>query len=270
MSVNLITKPNVVLLRSPQDTEDKKVLSAKAAKFCTSPDNIEVIMQNDTNDLKVLEHVVGYGHLSVLEMDWWVFGIENVSRIFTHQLVRKKVGVAYSQESMRYTSQNGIYSVVEPESVRGKSFKVKVPLTGENESNWGYNYIEQELTLEQLASISHQWYKEAQREGVPNEDARFGLLEASRTKILLGINSHALLDFFGERCCHCAQWEIRQVAGQILKLSKEKDPIAMKNAGPKCHKTHFCQEARVKWEKCRYSNHIDDVKNLIRHGNKLS
>jgi thymidylate synthase (FAD) len=86
---------------------------------------------------------------------------------------------------------------------------------------------------------------------------------------MVAMNSHGLLDFFGERTCRCAQWEIRGVATDMLHQAQEADPIGMENAGPKCHKTQFCTESRKKWLTCQYSTHIDDVKHLIKRNGKI-
>lgn len=275
MSNIQIVTANVVLLKSPKD--DVKRWSAKAAKFCTSPDEISAIIANDENDEKILRNVLGYGHMSVTEFDTWIFGIENVSRTLTHQLVRKRIA-SYAQESMRYTSQGGTYKIIVPKSLEGKTAEISIPaallpssvvqvLNRPNGDD--LKSIQVELSLEDLASISHDWYEGMQAQGVPNEDARFGLLEASKTKIMVCMNTHAFLDWLGERACNCAQWEIQNVAKQMLKQAKEADPISMENAGPKCHRTQFCTEAKSKWSKCQYSTHISEVQHLIRHGKRV-
>lgn len=49
-----------------------------------------------------LSHVLASGHGSVLEHAFYIFVFQDVSRVFTHELVRHRVGVSISQESMRY------------------------------------------------------------------------------------------------------------------------------------------------------------------------
>jgi thymidylate synthase (FAD) len=258
MSVQVV-EPNVILIARPQTFEGTR-LSGIAAKCCTSAESFgEILDTNDTYE-GVLKNVLAYGHLSVTEFDFWVFGIENVSRTLTHQLVRKRLA-NYAQESMRYTSQGGDYKVIVPKSLEGKAYPVDY--VGEDGRTKG------NLSLTDLAEIVHIWYEEAQKDGVPNEDARFGLLEASKTKILVGMNTHGLLDFFGERTCRCAQWEIRGVATTMLRLALEADPVGMAGAGPKCHKSQFCVESKKKWETCRYSTHISEVAHLIKRNGSI-
>lgn len=49
-----------------------------------------------------LANIVASGHGSVLEHANYSFIFHNVSRVFTHEMVRHRAGVAVSQESMRY------------------------------------------------------------------------------------------------------------------------------------------------------------------------
>ena len=66
------------------------------------------------------------------------------------------------------------------------------------------------------------------------EDARFVLPNACDTKMILTMNARSLLNFFHLRCCNRAQWEIRDVATQMLKLVKPIAPTIFAKAGPGC------------------------------------
>jgi thymidylate synthase (FAD) len=70
--------------------------------------------------------------------------------------------------------------------------------------------------------------------GVPAEDARFVLPNATETKIIVTMNFRSLLHFFEERCCSRAQWEIRAMAYEMLKIALEVCPVVFENAGPIC------------------------------------
>lgn len=47
-------------------------------------------------------NLLAAAHGSVLEHANWTFAFRNVSRVFTHELVRHRAGSAFSQESLRY------------------------------------------------------------------------------------------------------------------------------------------------------------------------
>jgi thymidylate synthase (FAD) len=66
------------------------------------------------------------------------------------------------------------------------------------------------------------------------EDARFVLPNACETQMVMTMNARSLHNFFRHRCCNRAQWEIREVAEQMLKLVSEVSPQLFKKAGPPC------------------------------------
>ena len=66
------------------------------------------------------------------------------------------------------------------------------------------------------------------------EDARFVLPNACDTNMILTMNARSLMNFFKHRCCNRAQWEIRAVADEMLRLVYEVAPTLFKNAGPSC------------------------------------
>jgi len=53
-----------------------------------------------------------------LEFATFNFRIEGVSRALTHQLVRKRVGVAFCQESQRRIEYGSRFNYIVPESIR--------------------------------------------------------------------------------------------------------------------------------------------------------
>ena len=66
------------------------------------------------------------------------------------------------------------------------------------------------------------------------EDARFVLPNACETQMIMTMNARSLLNFFKHRCCNRAQWEIKDVADQMLALVLQVAPELFKNAGPAC------------------------------------
>ena len=67
-----------------------------------------------------------------------------------------------------------------------------------------------------------------------NEDARFVLPNACETKIMMTMNVRSLYNFFRLRCCNRAQWEIRELAWQMLELCRKQAPALFSKAGPSC------------------------------------
>ena len=67
-----------------------------------------------------------------------------------------------------------------------------------------------------------------------NEDARFVLPNAAATRLVMTMNARELMHFFSLRCCNRAQWEIREMAWQMLALCKQAAPALFEHAGPAC------------------------------------
>lgn len=63
--------------------------------------NLNVSRIREGNDV-YLSNILKSGHGSVLEHTWLNWMICDVSRVFTHELVRHRVGTAISQESLRF------------------------------------------------------------------------------------------------------------------------------------------------------------------------
>ena len=87
------------------------------------------------------------------------------------------------------------------------------------------------------------FYLSAIKKGVPKEDARFILPNAALTDLVVTMNARELRHFFSLRCCNRAQWEIRRLADEMLKICRERCPVLFASAGPGCVSGH-CPEAR--------------------------
>jgi thymidylate synthase (FAD) len=59
-------------------------------------------------------NILRSAHGSVMEHANWSFALRNVSRVFTHELVRHRAGSAFSQESLRYVRLTDIGFRVPP------------------------------------------------------------------------------------------------------------------------------------------------------------
>lgn len=203
---------NVALL---QYTPDPELTIALAARLCYSQVDIGALKEKlSGSDIKTfLDKIMSLGHQSVLEHASFTFGIEGISRVTTHQLVRHRVA-SYSQQSQRYVSHTERFDVVTPPSIAA-------------------NPEHAALFEAQIASV-HAAYAALVEAGVPPEDARYLLPNATHTKIIVTMNARELLHFFAVRCCERAQWEIRAMAIEMLKLVRPVAPTVFGTAGPGC------------------------------------
>jgi thymidylate synthase (FAD) len=67
-----------------------------------------------TDQREYFANLLRCGHGSVLEHASYSFALRNVSRVFTHELVRHRAGSAFSQESLRYVRLTDIGFRVPP------------------------------------------------------------------------------------------------------------------------------------------------------------
>lgn len=176
-----------------------------------------------------VKRVTGYGHMSVIEHAYFTFSIEDVSRAMTHQLVRHRVA-SYTQQSQRYVTYDTLKQYVTPPTIEA-------------------NPEAKKIFDETLESIS-ETYKKLLDMGIPKEDARYVLPNAAKTHILVTMNARELRHFFSLRCCARAQWEIREVAMEMLKQVKKVAPSLFENTGPGCVELGYCPEGELKPLEC--------------------
>ncbi len=212
-----------------QCTPEPERLVALAARLCYSPVSIgdltEEISRKDVRNL--VRRVLSMGHASVLEHVTLTFGVEGISRATSHQLVRHRIA-SYSQQSQRYVAE--AFGYVTPKTLG--------PGKGAGRDGKGSSRPRKNDPLydkfEKHMRKSRELYEEMLAAGIPAEDARFVLPNATETKILVSMNARELHHFFALRLCRRAQWEIREMAKRMLAIARERAPLLFENAGPGC------------------------------------
>ncbi len=96
--------------------------------------------------------------------------------------------------------------------------------------------------------------------GIPKEDARFVLPNAAKTNIIVTMNARELRHFFNLRCCARSQWEIREVAIEMLKQAKKAAPALFQDSGPSCVELGYCPEGKMKPPECN----VEEIKKRFR------
>lgn len=172
------------------------------------------------------------GHASPLEQVWFEFAISGVSRAFSHQFVRHRVGISFEQQSQRYvTYKKGEFPYSIPKSVEKAGMSEK---------------------MEDLFGKAGALYEEMVEAGVPAEDARFLLPNATSTNFKITVNFQSLLHICDLRLCTRAQWEFRRVAALMRSEVAKAVPELGGYLQPKCGelRTGYCDESVEDWEAC--------------------
>ena len=216
-------------------TPNPEEVIAQAAKLCYSKVGVDQIMEKLTPEKieEFVNHLADIGHESPFEHASFTFAIEGISRVTTHQLVRHRLA-SYSQQSQRYVKLEQFEYIIPPEIEKIPEAKALFLETMEKDQK-AYDELVKLLMKEKIprdAMLSKQQYNAIEKQAI--EDARYVFPNACETKIVVTMNVRSLLHFFNVRCCNRAQWEIRQMADEMLKACKEVAPILFKNAGPDC------------------------------------
>lgn len=201
-------------------TADPEQTIALAAKLCYSGDEIDDLIEKigEKDNAKFISLLTKMNHYSPFEHASFTFALEGVSRALLAQITRHRIA-SFSVRSQRYVSEGEFNYIVPP----------AIEALGKDAVN------KYEAQMAQML----EWYREWQQalggnNEKSNEDARFVLPNACETKMILSMNARELLHFFSLRCCNRAQWEIRNIAWQMLEEVLRVAPSVFSNAGPGC------------------------------------
>ena len=151
-------------------------------------------------DAKLIRRLIELGHESVLEFASATLLIEGISRAAANQLTRHRLA-SFVQESQRYVD------------VRDRGL-IRPPTFSEDQ--W-----RKALSLQREAV---ELYLELLSQGVPKEDARYLLPVGTETRLVVSANFREWRHIIRLRGSKEAQWEIRGLAREVLRLLKQHAP----------------------------------------------
>lgn len=150
---------------------------------------------------KYFENILASGHGSILEHAQFTFHFKNVSRIFTHELVRHRVGTAMSQESGRYVRPTELKIVQSPRATEMEDIYTKI----------------EQMYLDEVASYDWDSMKFAEKKELTS-DLRRMLPEGAATEIGWSGNIRTLRHVIDLRTSPGAEWEIKRVFGEVARI----------------------------------------------------
>lgn len=215
VEVRLISKPENML---------KTVYTA--CRTCYSADSPLNIYdcdsaQDEEKMLKLITRVISSGHYSTIEHIQVSFAINNISRACSHQLVRHR-HMSFSQKSQRYVKEKGQFDYIIPPTIEK-----------DEELTKKYNHF---MTL-----ISD-FYLELTDAGIPAEDARFILPNATSTSMVTSLNLRELIHLANLRLCTRSQTEIRILVKKMCEELIKQEPWLTEYLVPKCERLGYCDE----------------------------
>ncbi len=219
-------------------TPDPERVVAAAAKLCYSSSPATDIMDNLSEEKieKFLDMLSGLGHDSPTEHVTFTFAIEGVSRSLLAQITRHRIA-SYSVKSQRYVSES-MFEYILPPEIESVPEAKEIFVKAMEKDMEDYNRLTDILTKkhynEMLASGMDEKAASNAAKKKAIEDARFVLPNACETKMVVTMNVRSLKNFFNHRSCERAQWEIRALSDEMLRLVKNVAPNLFKKAGPPC------------------------------------
>ena len=172
-------------------------------------------IKDDTAE-KFIRGVIKRGHESVIEHAAISFKII-CDRGVTHELVRHRIA-SYSQESTRYCD----YSAGK---FGGELTFIKPCFWAEDDENF-------QLWKSAMAQLEKN-YLVMRANGVKPEEARSILPNSLKTEIFVTMNLREFRHFLKLRCDKAAHPQMRQLAGMIYDIIKEKLPVIVEDI--QCH-----------------------------------
>lgn len=163
-----------------------------------------------TNPARSLKRAMDGGHHSVAEHACFTFRVEGASRVLLAQITRHRIA-SFSVQSQRYRGVNPEFVI--PESIVDAGYEEAYKL---------------------ICRAAYDLFEEMCKAKVPAEDARFVIPQGVECRFGVTMNVRELLHFVSLRCCRRAQWEIRELAWEMLKACRQAAPELFKYAGPPC------------------------------------
>ena len=226
------------------------------AKLCYTPigaDAMEAMVHgeggavSDEDAGRFVRGLISSGHLGALEHWYTSFAVEGYSRISSQQNDRHRImkmfkdhgcAVGYVcdpeqgssdtsqlQQSQRYVKEQDFNYVVPPSIRRDAAFYEK------------FTDIQRQVQELQDYGLNVA--------GLPAEDVRFALTNATETRFVITTNARQLRHMFNLRCCTRAQWEIRELFDGLLDEYRKIAPNIFWRTGASCDELGYCPEGAM-------------------------
>jgi len=163
---------------------------------------------------KFVEMLRKRGHESVLEHSCLTVEFNNVSRAFTHELVRHRLA-SFTQESTRYVDESDFKVVIPPAQDKDEKL-VELDLP---------DGMKIKVSFQEWMDLNEKMYRGLRKAGWKAEDARQVLPTGIKSQIVVTANFKEWRHIFKLRTAPDAHWEIREVMVKLLEDVQKQIPI---------------------------------------------
>ncbi len=205
------------ILQTPQELETMMLRLERVARICYQSQRKEITPESAA---KLIQKIMDRTHESVIEHSLITVIFSNISRGFTHEMVRHRLA-AFSQESTRYIdyAKEG----QEPDLQRFSMHCVAPPHQDEQQKV----SLEdgREMSLREIFSEEEKFYRGLRKLGWPPQDARQVLPIGIKSQIAVSANFREWRHILKMRTAKPAHWEIRSVMCPLLEELKSCLPV---------------------------------------------
>lgn len=209
---------------------------------------VEYMEQCTNNHWKLVKKVLDSGHQSIAEHIYFTFAIEGISRACSHQLVRHRAGIVFSQQSQRYVEIKeskeellGVLNRYEGPEMRAICDRY-------------FTEFKDMIPSDLIRTLCQ--YRDLVDGGCKAEDARNVLPNATKTNITMSLNYRELIHICNLRLCTRAQKEIRDLFKLIVDEVQKEDERLAEYLVPQCEVLGFCTEHKC----CGRKPRLEEIK----------
>ena len=258
--------------------------------FPNDGENISWEEQNAINEKhwNLVKKVLDSGHQSVAEHVYFTFAIEGISRACSHQLVRHRAGIVFSQQSQRYCKPSNREKVSDILDLRQHSaynvLQERYNMTAEQADNYILELLDKYFVIPDKLKVDPEFqsfdgsimtqlrtqllecfeqYLHFLNMGMESEDARNVLPNATKTNITMSVNYRELIHLCNLRLCTRAQLEIRNLFKEIVKCVKEKDERLASYLVPQCEVHGACFEDKCCGRKPKFEDLLHEKDDMF-------
>lgn len=218
-----LRKTGFETVRKMHEATDGQVVALAAIRQCYSHKTAIEVLETESEKYfgergkegqRLFKQIVSSGHTSTLEHISFTFAVENVSRALLAQLTRHR-HISFSVQSQRYVklsseSRSGGFDYVKPQTI------TEDKVTGPSADDDYYVEFKATEIFEDIMWDIQYAYDKLITAGIPQEDARAVLPNATATNLVMTLNLRTALDFYAKRKPgNGAQVEITQLAETI-------------------------------------------------------
>ena len=205
----LKNKGSFIILTPEEELRSQLLRIEEAGRTCYQSKSKEITIETAEQFVRML---IKRGHESVLEHSYMTVQFNNVSRGFTHELVRHRL-CAFSQESTRYVDY-----AKEGEGPDLERFKIRCIVPPDCNENEKVKIEDGRLmSISEMFAEYEKFYRALRKAGWPPEDARMVLPIGIKSQIVVSANFREWRHIFKLRTQKRAHWEIRSLMGKLLK-----------------------------------------------------